>query len=498
MEDFKSYTLNRQTPRRQVIKRLLLAGIFLALLAVGFLFLIAHESDQQAPSSAPKPTATTPQQQAPDKVIVPLDLPGQTSRDRQLKPHNILSQPTGLISEVVAQASPNQPNQPNQATAEKPSGPDAEKTAAVETHRLTHKIKSGESLSTIFKQYGLSANLLYRIVHSSETAKQLTDIRPGETIYMDLDNADQLVGLRLEYSKIRSLQITAEDESFNAAEQSREVEHRVSHTSGIIDSSLYESAKEAGLSEALIMELAEIFGWDIDFALEIRSGDHFSVVYQEDYLDGEKLRDGPILAAEFVNQGHSYRALRYEDATGRADYYTPEGRSMRKAFLRAPVDFRRISSGFARERWHPVLGKKRPHRGVDYAAKVGTPIKASGDGKIIFRGTKGGYGRTVIIQHGQTYTTLYAHLSRYNKSAKRGDKVKQGQIIGYVGQSGLATGPHLHYEFRVNGVHRNPVTVKLPDAAPINKKYLADFQLKSQPLISRLDIINRTLVANAQ
>jgi murein DD-endopeptidase MepM/ murein hydrolase activator NlpD len=171
---------------------------------------------------------------------------------------------------------------------------------------------------------------------------------------------------------------------------------------------------------------------------------------------------------------------------------------MRKAFLRAPVDFRRISSRFAKERYHPVLGKKRPHRGVDYSAKTGTPIKAAGDGKIIHRGRKGGYGRTVIIQHGQRYTTLYAHLSRYNKKAKSGSRVKQGQIIGYVGKSGLATGPHLHYEFRVNGVHRNPLTIKLPAAKPIAKKYLEDFQLKSQPLLSRLDVINRTVVADAQ
>lgn len=536
MEDFKSYTLSRQTPRGQVIKRLLLAALFLALLAAGFIYLITTESGPKAPSKTPQPSAATPQQKAPEKVIVPLDLPGQTSGSRQADPHDSLSSEGGFISTAQAQESitqppawtsqpaapASQPSDPERRTAaaeplrsdlaprsaaaahqtadKRPNAilPEEAKTADIETHRVTHKIKSGESLSTIFKQYGLSANLLYRIVHSSETAKQLTNIRPGETLYMDLDDSDQLVGLRLEYSKIRSLQITAEEESFNAAELSREVEQRVSHTSGIIDSSLYESAKQAGMSETLIMELAEIFGWDIDFALEIRAGDHFSVIYQEDYLDGEKLDDGPILAAEFVNQGHTYRAIRYVDETGRADYFTPEGRSMRKAFLRAPVDFRRISSGFTQERWHPVLGKKRPHRGVDYAAKVGTPIKASGDGKVIFRGTKGGYGRTIILKHGQTYTTLYAHLSRYNKSVKNGDKVRQGQIIGYVGQSGLATGPHLHYEFRVNGVHRNPVTVKLPDAQPINKKYLADFQMKAQPLISSLDIITRALVANAQ
>ncbi|MEJ2592286.1 MAG: peptidoglycan DD-metalloendopeptidase family protein [Candidatus Thiodiazotropha sp.] len=506
MDDFKSYTLSRQTPRGQVIKRLLLAGLFLVLLAAGFLYLISTENEPKAPTNTPQPSATTPQHQAPKKVIVPLDLPGQSSGARQPEKHGPVSPSNGFIAAAEARE-PAPTVQPVPSTTEAATEttddntartPDTPKAAVTKTHQVVHKIQRGDSLSTIFKQYGLSANLLYRIVHSSDTAQQLTDIRPGETIYMDLDDSDQLLGLRLEYSKVRSLQITAKDESFNAAELSREVEHRVNHASGIIDSSLYETAKQAGLSETLIMELAEIFGWDIDFALEIRAGDHFTVIYEEDYLDGEKLDDGPILAAEFVNQGHSYRALRYVDDTGRADYFTPEGRSMRKAFLRAPVDFRRISSGFTQERWHPVLGKKRPHRGVDYAAKVGTPVKASGDGKIIFRGTKGGYGRTVILQHGQTYTTLYAHLSRYNKSVHKGDKVRQGQVIGYVGQSGLATGPHLHYEFRVNGVHRNPVTVKLPDAQPINKKYLADFQMKSQPLISQLEVISRTIVANAQ
>ncbi|MET0044342.1 MAG: peptidoglycan DD-metalloendopeptidase family protein, partial [Candidatus Thiodiazotropha sp. 6PLUC3] len=341
-------------------------------------------------------------------------------------------------------------------------------------------------------------NLLHRIVHSSKTAKQLTAIKPGEMLYLEFDSEQQLVALRLAHSKIDSIEIAVTDDGFDATEMSRAVDTRNAHLSGVIENSLYLSAKKAGLPEKLIMQLADIFGWDIDFALEIRSGDRFTVIFEEDYLDGEKLRDGPILAAEFINQGRTYQALRYVDDTGHADYYTPEGRSMRKAFLRAPVDFRRISSKFTRERWHPVLGKKRPHRGVDYAARTGTPIRSSGDGKIIFRGKKGGYGNTLIIQHGQTYTTLYAHLSRYNKKAKKGRRVKQGQVIGYVGKTGMATGPHLHYEFRVNGVHRNPLTVKLPAAQPIAKKYRDDFQIKVRPLISTLETISRTLVADAK
>ena len=491
MDDFKSYTLSRQTPRGAVIKRLLLAGLFLVILAGGFLFLISSEEEVEQATVTPKALNNESQSQQPEKIVVPLTLPGQQKEGRHSRPS---TEPISFISTAQAEELPLQPQFPQ--VIEEPQL--AEPQPAIQTRLVEHRIKSGDSLSSIFKQNKLSANLLHRIVHSSDTAKQLTDIRPGETLLLELDEEDNLQRLQLVHSKIRSLQITPDQESFSAVELNRDVEKRTAHTSGTIQSSLYVAAQEAGLSENLIMELANIFGWDIDFALEIRAGDRFTVIYEEDYLDGEKLRDGHILAAEFVNRGRSYQALRYEDETGRADYFTPEGRSMRKAFLRAPVDFRRISSRFTQERWHPVLGKKRPHRGVDYAAKTGTPIKSAGDGKIIHRGTKGGYGRTVIIQHGQRYTTLYAHLSRYNKKAKLGSRVKQGDVIGYVGKSGLATGPHLHYEFRVNGVHRNPLTVKLPAAEPIAKRYLDDFKLQTQPLLSRLETISQTLVADAQ
>jgi murein DD-endopeptidase MepM/ murein hydrolase activator NlpD len=245
------------------------------------------------------------------------------------------------------------------------------------------------------------------------------------------------------------------------------------------------------------MELAGIFGWDIDFALDIREGDEFRLVYEEQFLDGEKIRNGNILAAEFVNRGHSYRAVRYQAKNGRADYYTPTGQNMRKAFLRSPVDFRRISSRFGK-RHHPVLNRMRMHKGVDYAAARGTPIRATGDGKIIYRGRKGGYGKTVIIRHGSKYSTLYAHMSSYNRKVRHGSRVKQGQIIGYVGATGRATGPHLHYEFRVHGAHRNPLTVKLPSAASIDKKLKSDFLQQTRGLIAQLDGLQRVDVALAE
>lgn len=360
---------------------------------------------------------------------------------------------------------------------------------------LEETVTSGDSLALIFARMGLSPQELHQITHSGEEAEQLTNIKPGESLRIRLDQEDRLQELIYQPNPVESLHITQEGDSFQARTETKEIEHRTGYLSGTIESSFYLSAQKAGLSDALIMDLATIFGWDIDFALEIRKGDSFSVVYEEDFVDGDKYRNGRILAAEFTNQGKSYRAIRYNKDDGDYDYYSPDGNSMRKAFLRAPVDFRRISSHFAKERWHPVLGKKRPHRGVDYAAAIGTPIKAAGDGTVIFRGRKGGYGNTVIIKHGSQYSTLYGHMSRFRSSVKKGTKVRQGQIIGYVGKTGLATGPHLHYEFRINGVHKNPLTVKLPASAPIEAKYKTDFLKISKQYSDTLDLLKRALLA---
>lgn len=378
------------------------------------------------------------------------------------------------------------------------SAPDQNAQVENEVRWLKERVKKGDSISRIFSRMNLSASLLHRILNSSTEAKQLSSIKPGEMIKVKVDGEGNFLGLILERNAIKSLNIQEKDDGFRTRTVERGLETRIASASGIITNSLYQSAQRTGLSDQLIMELANIFGWDIDFALEIRAGDQFSLIYEDEYLDGELYGNGSILAAEFVNQGTVFRAVRYEDKNGNSNYFSPDGRSMRKAFLRAPVDFRRISSRFTKARWHPVLGKKRPHKGVDYAAATGTPIKAAGDGRVIFRGRKGGYGNTVIIQHGSQYTTLYGHMSSFKSSVKNGSRIKQGQTIGYVGKSGLATGPHLHYEFRVNGVHRNPLTVKIPAASPINKLYKADFQRKSKPLLAQLDIISRTQVATAE
>lgn len=358
----------------------------------------------------------------------------------------------------------------------------------------TYTVKKGDTLSAVFKRASLSARDLIT-VSKVDGAKNLTRIYPGEKLHIRKTKEGNLGFLSKRISDTETFVVNATDSGFSSEVKVNTLDFKRNRINSTIDSSLYLSAKDAGLDDNMIMQLAGIFGWDIDFALDIRKGDSFSIIYEEIYRDGEMLRNGNIIAAEFFNKGKRHVAVRYTDPKGDSDYFTPNGKRMKKAFLRAPVDFRRISSRFQKQRWHPVLGKKRPHRGVDYAAAVGTPIKASGDGKVVFRGWKGGYGRTVIIKHGSKYKTLYGHLSKYKKNVKKGSRVKQGQTIGYVGKSGLATGPHLHYEFRVNGVHRNPVTVKLPDATPINKKYRKDFEEKVAPLIAEIDTYSRTVLA---
>ena len=234
------------------------------------------------------------------------------------------------------------------------------------------------------------------------------------------------------------------------------------------------------------MQLSNIFAWDIDFANNLHHGDQFTVVYEESENSSNTL-NSQIIAAEFVNQGRILTAIRYKDKEGHIDYYSPEGRPMRKSFLSTPVDFVRISSGFDGHRKHPVLNRIRAHRGVDYAARTGTPVKSAGDGEIIFRGRKGGYGQVIIVRHGEHYETLYAHLSEFKKDLNNGDLVKQGEVIGYVGQTGLATGPHLHYEFLVDGIHQNPEKLNLAQSAPLDSALLTDFKVHAFPLIAELN-----------
>lgn len=366
--------------------------------------------------------------------------------------------------------------------------------SATKTETVT--IKQGDTLSTLFSKRGLNTEL-HKIMLLGDQVRELKSVYPNQKLHFHIQNKN-LVGIELETSVNRRLKVVKQEQGYKVDEVVRDFETRTQVASSTIKNSLFLAGQRAGLSDSLIMQLANVFGWDIDFALDIRAGDQFSVLYEEKYLDGEKIKDGAIIAAEFVNSGESYRAVRYTDSKGNTDYYSQNGRSMRKPFLRTPVDFARISSGFNLKRKHPVLNRIRAHKGVDYAASTGTPIKASGDGKIIHRGTKGGYGRTVIVKHGSSYSTLYAHMHKYAKNTQVGKRVKQGQIIGYVGKSGLATGPHLHYEFRVNGVHRNPLTVKLPDASPLPKSEMARFKSATAEQFANLDLYSSTVLAQNQ
>ena len=362
-------------------------------------------------------------------------------------------------------------------------------------HTQHYTIQAGDSLSSIFLKFKLGFTELHQIVHENKFGLNFARITPGKSLEIRTDDDGRLEQLIYQRNMVETLIATRSNQGFSVELISKDIEKRLSSTQVIITSSLFIDGKNAGLSDKLIMQVADIFAWDVDFALSLRNGDQFTAVYETEYIDGKEINTGNVIAAEFINRGKAYTAVRFKDPKGKANYYTPDGKSMRKAFLRSPVDFARISSRFNLRRKHPVLNKIRAHKGVDYAAKTGTPIKTTGNGKIIFKGHKGGYGRVIIVQHGRRYSTLYAHLSKYRRGLKKGNTVNQGQVIGYVGKSGLATGPHLHYEFRINGAHRNPLTVKLPNDRPIKKTLMADFKIQTAPFLAQLALAKKTLLA---
>jgi len=348
------------------------------------------------------------------------------------------------------------------------------------------EIGRGENLSLIFERLGLAPATLDQILSSGEEASRLQRVYPGQNLLFQIVNG-RLEAIRYEPSLTELLEIVRVDDGYKSSFATRELDSRTRRAEAEITSSLFVAGQEAGLSDNLIMQLAAIFGWDIDFALDIREGDRFRVLYEERFKDGAKVNEGPILAAEFRNQGRTLRAVRYSAPDGSVGYYSDTGAAMRKEFLRTPLKFTRVSSNFNLSRKHPVLNRIRAHRGVDYAAPAGTAVKATGNGIVAFIGTKGGYGKTVALRHGGIYGTLYAHLSKFAAGLDRGDRVTQGTVIGYVGSTGLATGPHLHYEFQVNGVHRDPLTVPLPRADGIPAGELPRFQSETAPLLAELD-----------
>ena len=353
---------------------------------------------------------------------------------------------------------------------------------------VVHQVKSGDTLLAIFNALGIDSQDYKRLIASKDVSRGLSRLRPGQMLYFYFDENRALTRLTHESDAIRSDNYSFTDERIMLESLSKQIEKRTETAQGKIQSSLFVDGQNAGMSGKLIMNMARLFNFDIDFGSELQKGDYFGVIYEAEYVDGERIGTGNILAAEFVNNKKQYRVVRYEDKNGNVDYLDEEGRSRRKKFIRTPLNFTRISSKFTNKRWHPVLKRWRSHKGVDYAAPTGTPVWATGDGKVHIIGRQRGYGKVIYIKHGK-YVTVYGHLNGFKRGLKKGDRVKQGQVIGYVGQTGLATGPHLHYEFRIHGKHVNPLSAKLPVQDPIDKSRMNHFLATAKPLFKSLDLL---------
>jgi murein DD-endopeptidase MepM/ murein hydrolase activator NlpD len=371
----------------------------------------------------------------------------------------------------------------------------ATKIANTFDHSLTWektKVRNGDSLAKIFKRLGYSARTTHDVSSAQgKHSKLLKKLDVGDVLHIGKNSAGKLALLTYPFSKTETLHVTLLDNGkYLSNKETKTVDIRESIAHGVIKSNFWNAGIESGLNDSQIINLANIFGWDIDFALDIREGDSFHVVFENRYIDGDFIGTGKILAAEFTNKDDPFQAIRFSDG----EYYSPDGRSMRKAFLRAPVNFKYISSSFKRKRRHPVTKRVQAHNGIDYAAKRGTPVLAAGNGKVTQSAYKRANGNYVFIQHGNGIVTKYLHFNK-RPSVKKGQRVKQGQVIGYVGSTGLASGPHLHYEFLLNGVHRNPRTVKLPDAKPINKKYKDEFTLLARQRLMELSGSRQALLA---
>ena len=353
-----------------------------------------------------------------------------------------------------------------------------------------HEVKNGENLSIIFEDYKVPLNTAYRIFRLDEK-KLLSKIRPGDKMrftYLD----ENIISIEIGKNPINSLLINLND-GISISEINKEVELIQSFKSGIIKTSFYEAALESDIPDSVIMDFAYIFGWDIDFVFDIREGDSFYLIYETPYSDGEKIKNGDIVAAKFINNGKIYKANRFYTSSNKKEFFDDEGNNLQKAFLRAPLDFAYISSHFNPNRMHPVLHTLRAHNGTDYAAKRGSPVRTTGNGTIKYVGRRNGCGNEIVIQHTNDYSTRYCHLDKFQSGIKKGKKVLQGETIGYVGSTGLATGPHLHYEFKIGNKHIDPVKLKLPSAEPISNNLKSDFDTlvnNNKLMLSKLKLIN--------
>lgn len=379
---------------------------------------------------------------------------------------------------------PTPPTSPAPA-AEAPAPP-VVPTAPV-VRETTHTVQPGETMERIFRAEGISPAELAALRMDPTLRPRIDRISPGDELSLRIEDG-RLLAFERRLSVTDTLTASrGPDGRFTGEVRVDPLERTVRTAGATIDGSLFRSADAAGISDATALKIAAIFRWDIDFVLDIRPGDGFKVTYEALSQNGVPVGDGEPLAVEFINQGTTYRAIRWTPPGGAPDYFTPAGRSLRKAFLRAPLEFSRVSSRFNLHRRHPILNRMRAHRGVDYAAPIGTPVRAAGSGRVAFVGVKGGYGNVVELVHPGGVRTVYGHLSRFAKGLRAGTAVSQGQVIGQVGMTGLATGPHLHYEYLKDGVHKDPQKVPLPKAEPVPAQHMAAFRSHADPLLAGLD-----------
>ena len=356
-------------------------------------------------------------------------------------------------------------------------------------NKQIHEVKKGDSLSVIFEEKNVPLNTAYKIFNFDKN-NLLSSIIPGDLMEFNYVG-DDLYSIEIIKDEVNSIYINTEDEIF-IKKIKKQTQTITSFGYGTIVNSFYKDAKEVGIPDSIIMDFAYIFGWDIDFIFDVRKGDSFFVIFETDYSEGERVSSGDIIFAEFTNKNERFKAQRFYDDIQGKQYFNEDGDNVKKAFLRAPLDFAYISSHFNPNRMHPILHRIKAHNGVDYAAKRNTPVKASGDGVVSFLGRQSGYGRTIEIKHGGNIKTLYAHLERFNNKLKVGSKVKQGEVIAFVGDSGQATGPHLHFEFWQGQVRTDPVKVKLPSAKPVNKNQIEEFRSLLDLSLKKLSEYNPT------
>lgn len=350
------------------------------------------------------------------------------------------------------------------------------------------QVRPGDTLARLLGQRGLDGVTIHALMEASPVRGALSSIKAGNAIELTTAADGTLLELSYAPDLLRVITIRRNEAGeFEGTLTEKEALAIPRYAEGVVADSLFASGKKAGVGDGVILKIADIFGYDVDFALEVRNGDTFRVLYEEIVVDGKRIRDGEVLSAEFVNQGKRYQAVRFTGSNKHASYYTPDGNAMRKAFLRSPVDFARISSRFNPNRMHPILHTLRAHKGVDYAAPRGTPIRATANGRVDYAGNKGGYGKTIILQHANQYSTLYAHLDRFAPGVRNGSRISQGQIIGYIGTSGLSSGPHLHYEFRISGRHVDPLKAKPAQAEPIAVADRQAFLAEAGRLMAMMD-----------